>query len=142
MVKIKQEPPSPAAAEPTTKKRIRTSSREASAASAAAAAAEVVVKSEVKTEAEAEAGLKKEDGDVGDGAGLLAKLKASWATLDTTSTASEESPCAWAGMAGAGRMRLSGPPFPLHFRRPTPPYLTRIQLLYMDVSWMKHRRAL
>lgn len=90
MVTIKPEPPSPAA-EPTTssKKRTRASSR------ASAGAAEAIVKSEVKAEGvaiKAEAVLKGEE-EGGDGAGLLIKLKASWATLDTTSTASEESPC-------------------------------------------------
>lgn len=88
MVTIKPEPPSPEAS--SSKKRGRTGSR------AAAAVKSEVVKTEAEAGAEAAAvSVKKEEGEAGlgdDGAGLLGKLKASWATLDTTSTASEESP--------------------------------------------------
>lgn len=100
MVTVKQEvPPSPgpaaAAAAASSNnddsgsgsgmhKRKRASARLSKQEGAAMAA--VTIKAEVKEEA----ALK---GEPDDETGLLAKLRASWSSLDMNSTASEESPC-------------------------------------------------
>lgn len=102
MVTVKQEvPPSPgpaaAAAAASSNnddsgsgsgmhKRKRVSARLSKQEGAAMAA--VAIKAEVKEEA----ALKGESDDC-DETGLLAKLRASWSSLDMNSTASEESPC-------------------------------------------------
>lgn len=98
MVTIKQEPgawpAAQAAANASSTKRKRASARlqeEAGGSIAGAGAAAVAIKAEA-----ASAAVRKSEGDDGGAdvdAGMFGKLKFSWASLDRTSTATEESPC-------------------------------------------------
>lgn len=98
MVTIKPEPgASPAAqaaANAPSSKRKRASARlkaEAGGSIAGAGAAAVAIKAEAASGAVCKS--EGDDGGVDVDAGLFGKLNASWASLDCTSTATEESPC-------------------------------------------------